>query len=83
MIIQKILNSSTKNIHLDPFMYNLILPLETYQHLFKRCSLRNMKFTSSCLMVIKRMHSPEHMTLPVPLRFTLREKHGGSRLRVM
>ena len=28
------------------FMYNLILPLETCQQLFKRCSLRNMKFTS-------------------------------------
>ena len=35
-----------KNIHLDSFVYNLILPFETCQHLFKRCSLiRNMKFS--------------------------------------
>ena len=45
-----------KNIHVDSFMYNLILLFETYQHLFKRCSLRNMKFTFSCLTFIKRMH---------------------------
>ena len=35
MIIQTVLNGSTKNIHLDSFMYNLILPLETSQQLFK------------------------------------------------
>ena len=33
-----------------------VLPFETCQHLFKRCSLlRNMKFTFSCLTFIKRM----------------------------
>ena len=47
---------SSKNIHLDSFMYNLILPFETCQHLFERCSLlRNMKFTVSCLTFIKRV----------------------------
>ena len=44
-----------KNKHLDSFMYNLILPFETCQHLFKRCSIRNMKFTFSCLTFIKHM----------------------------
>ena len=34
-------------------MYNLILPLETCQHLIKRCCLGNMKFTFSRLTVIK------------------------------
>ena len=49
-----VLNGSSKNIHLDSFMNNLILPFETCQHLFKRCSLfRNMKFTFSYLMFIK------------------------------
>ena len=44
-----------KNIHLNSFMYNLILPFEKCQHLFKRYSLlRNMKLTFSCLTFIKR-----------------------------
>ena len=48
------LNGSSKiyiSIH-----YNFILPFETCQQLFKRCSLllRNMKLTFSCLTFIKR-----------------------------
>ena len=49
-------NTGHDSIHLDSFMYNLILPFETCLHLFKTCSLlRNMKFNFSCLMVIKRV----------------------------
>ena len=45
-----------KNMYLDAFMYNLILPFETCLHLFKRCSLRrNIKFTFSCLTFVKRV----------------------------
>ena len=46
------LNGSSKNKHLDSFVDDLILPHETCQHL---CILRNMKFTFSHLMVIRRM----------------------------
>ena len=46
----------SKNIHLNSFMYNLVLPFETCQQLFKRCILlRNMIFTFSCLTIIKRV----------------------------
>ena len=45
-----------QKIYIAIHMYNLILPFETCQHLFKRCSLlRNMKFTFSCLTFIKRV----------------------------
>ena len=48
----------------------LILPLETCQHLFKRCSLRNMKFTFFCLTFIKCMRY---------IKTTDNEIHNGTR----
>ena len=60
------------------FMYNLILPLEICQYLFKRCSLRNMKSTFSCLTFIRRMRyvttgpgQPRDNKLSRNLSFTL------------
>ena len=45
-----------KNIHLNSFMYKLILPFETCQYLFKRCSLlTNKKITFSCHTFIKHL----------------------------
>ena len=45
-----------QNIHLDSFIFNLILPFETCQYLFKKCNLlRNIRFAFSRLMFIKHV----------------------------